>query len=123
MDEYLDLNKEPAQPPQQNPVSLILDSQNTLFSLEGKDSHFQEELIPSKGKNRSTFHNFQKHLITLIKKVTNIKKTELSCLPFGGRAYDLWRLFLSLRTTSKKNLYIIFGIDSRENEQSIRTAA
>jgi hypothetical protein len=111
MDIYLDLNNEPALPPQQNPVSPLLDSQNTLSSLAVRDSPPQEKSLPGKAKNRSAFHNFQKHLITLIKKVTIIKKTELACLPFGSRAYDLWRLFLSLRTTSKRNLYIIFGID------------
>ena len=111
MDIYLDLNNEPAPAPQPNPVSPLLDSQNTLSSLPVRDSPPQEKPLPGKAKNRSAFHNFQKHLITLIKKVTIIKKTELACLPFGGRAYDLWRLFLSLRTTSKRNLYIIFGID------------
>jgi hypothetical protein len=44
-------------------------------------------------KNKSIFHNFQKHLKTLLKKAITLRRNELASLPSGSRAYDLWRIF------------------------------
>jgi uncharacterized Fe-S cluster-containing MiaB family protein len=74
-------------------------------------------------KNRSVFHNFQKHLITVLRKVVSIKKAELSQQPSGNRAIDLWKIFVNLRSSSKKSLYIIFGTEGRENETSMKYMA
>lgn len=64
----------------------------------------------------SIFHNFQKHLITIIKKLVTID--ELTFNGFGNHklALDLWKTFLTSRSTSKKVFQITFGV-SNTNRQ------
>lgn len=104
-------------------IAKIIDIEHTLSNLSVENEDKIDPAEAQRRKNKSAFHNFQKHLLTLLKKVICIKKSELVQLPFGNRAYDLWRIFLSLKSSSKKNLYIIFGIAERENETNLRKTA
>jgi hypothetical protein len=80
-------------------------------------------LSPVQPGNKSIFHNYQKHLITLLKKIISISKNELVHVPFGSCAYSLWRVFLNYCVFSKQSLYIIFGIDEKDNEKVLRAMA
>ena len=56
------------------------------------------------------FHNFQKHIITLLKRIINIRRIELLNCFSGLRAYQLWKLFKISKEYTKKTLYMIFGV-------------
>ncbi len=66
-------------------------------------------------KNRSIFHNVQKHLITFLKKIS-IRRIDLVNKPSGLRAYELWRIFKASKDYTKKGLYMIFGVAEEHNE-------
>jgi hypothetical protein len=88
-------------------VSNILNSQNTCSSLPLENEPKGNAVLR---KTKSIFHNFQKHVLTLLKKIIIVKKSEFAHLPSGNRAYDLWKIFKGLGSSAKKNLYIIFGV-------------
>jgi hypothetical protein len=67
-------------------------------------------LVSKTTKSRSVFHNFQKHLIALLKKIIRIKDVELARYHSGNIARDLWKIFMGMSSFSKKNLHIIFGV-------------
>lgn len=79
------------------------------LALMGIHEIAEPSVLPMRGK--SIFHNFQKHLLTLLKKTITIKKYELINVPFGIVAYDLWKVFLRCSVPSKKILFIIFGVE------------
>lgn len=70
----------------------------------------------------SIFHNFQKHLITIIKKLVNIG--EMTFYGYGNHklAFNLWKTFLASRGTSKKVFQITFGVSNttRREEELIK---
>ena len=56
------------------------------------------------------FHNFQKHIITLLKKIVYIRRADISHKLAGARALELWKIFREGRDFSKKSLYLVFGV-------------
>lgn len=61
-------------------------------------------------KNKSIFHNFQKHVITLLKRIAIVKRVELLNEPSGLKAYQLWKIFKISKDFTKKTLYMVFGV-------------
>lgn len=68
---------------------------------------------------KSILHNFQKHLITLLKKIAFIQRTDVVNQRAGVRAYDLWRLFKQQKDFSKKSLYLAFGVAEGSDDSLI----
>ncbi len=64
----------------------------------------------------SAFHNLQKHLITLLKRIVHLKRVDLPNSSQGLQAYELWKIFLEGKGCSKKSLYIIVGLASQNKE-------
>ena len=60
----------------------------------------------------SIFHNFQKHLITIIKKLVHISRDTFEGYECGPLAADLWAAFLSSKGQSKRIFHLIFGVAS-----------
>lgn len=65
----------------------------------------------------SIFHNFQKHLITIIKKLVNIHELTFHGYPNHHLAFDLWKTFLMCRSSSKKVFQITFGVCNTNRQQ------
>lgn len=80
-----------------------------------ESDHKEHDETSKKTKRKSIFHNFQKHLITLLK-----KHFRIGVKTFEGReecqlAFALWHAFSKTKSYNKKILHIIFGI--QENTQ------
>lgn len=82
-----------------------------------------------KSRPKSIFHNFQKHLIVVLKKLVPIRKYELERCSEGGIAYKLWRIFIETPSYNKRVLQTILGNDDcwteiesakKENTSQIR---
>lgn len=65
----------------------------------------------------SIFHNFQKHLITIIKKLVLIDDLTFNGFGSNKLAVDLWKTFLASRSTSKKVFQITFGVSNTSHPQ------
>lgn len=74
------------------------------------------ESTPSK-KQKSVFHNFQKHLITLIKKFIHLPKNSLVFEPFGPIAHNIWHQFMASGISNKKMLNLVFGSTEMNREE------
>lgn len=62
------------------------------------------------------FHNFQKHLITLIKKFIVLTNDDADGLKINGLAIALWAAFMKTRSFNKKILHMIFGVQENLQE-------
>lgn len=72
------------------------------------DSLLQHE-TPTAPRRKSIFHNFQKHLITLIKKFINLQDSNASTR-LSPLALHLWDCFMKTRSFNKKMLHMVFGV-------------
>ncbi len=57
----------------------------------------------------SIFHNFQKHLITIIKKLVSVNERTFGEQKNGKLARSIWNAFLRSKSKSKKVFQVIFG--------------
>jgi hypothetical protein len=58
---------------------------------------------------KSVNHNFQKHAVVTIKKLTRGLANSLDYSPIGAIARQMWNIFLSCGLKSKRMLVILFG--------------
>ena len=65
----------------------------------------------------SIFHNFQKHLITIIKKLVHIGEDTFEGYDCGALARSLWEVFLKCKGQSKKIFHLIFGVASHSSTE------
>ena len=66
---------------------------------------------PSKAKRvKSSFHNFQKHLITIIRKFVSFSRSKLLSEEGGALAHALWSVFLEDSAANKRALHLAFGV-------------
>lgn len=65
-----------------------------------------------KKHKKSIFHNFQKHLISTIKKYMNFSKNRHSDLPESKVAFELWQGFMKTSSFNKRLLHIVFGVET-----------
>lgn len=78
---------------------------------------FGNEMVLQK-KKKSIFHNFQKHLITLLKKYFRVGHKTVEGAEENQLAFQLWQAFIKTRSYNKKILHIIFGIQGTSQLQS-----
>jgi hypothetical protein len=64
---------------------------------------------------KSILHNFQKHLITFLKKFMHFHKNKLLNEPSGIIAHALWLNFLENGSFNKKVLKLVFGFAEMNN--------
>lgn len=80
--------------------------------LTSPSESIQEEIPttqPQK-KNKSIFHNFQKHLITLLKKHITMDSTTFGDSELKDLALALFQAFRKSKLSNKRMLHIIFGM-------------
>lgn len=65
----------------------------------------------------SIFHNFQKHLITVIKKLIQINELTFEGFESSELAVELWQTFMRGRSQSKKIFQMIFGMTGQGRAQ------
>ena len=70
-------------------------------------------------KNKSIFHNLQKHLVAFLKRAVVLKRVDLIRQPEGLNAYELWKIFRDGKSCTKKSLYIIVGLASTHNKENM----
>jgi hypothetical protein len=63
-------------------------------------------------RDPSIFHNYQKHIITVLKKYCRFGPLTFSQNQYGKAANSLWQVFLKMRTCSKKIFNIVFGFSA-----------
>jgi hypothetical protein len=83
--------------------------QSRSDTLEYQLDSFPQHETPTAPRRKSIFHNFQKHLITLIKKFINFQNSNSSAR-LSPLALALWDCFMKTRSFNKKMLHMVFGV-------------
>lgn len=72
----------------------------------------EDNFIPTsvrQKKAKSAFHNFQKHLISLLRRFIHIRKDKIAGDETGVLADALWTIFIEAKAYNKKILNLVFG--------------
>ena len=81
---------------------------STILSNESVQEEAPKPQSPK--KNKSIFHNFQKHLITLLKKHISIEANTFGDSELKDLALALFQAFRKSKLSNKRMLHIIFGL-------------
>lgn len=96
-----------------------IDTANELTNshlLEPPSVILEERETQGERRRKSIFHNFQKHLITLIKKFIVLPIDDSDRLRFSDLALVLWAAFMKTRSFNKKILHMVFGLQESIKE-------
>jgi hypothetical protein len=94
------------------PLELNIKEGNSSTNNEKLEVDHEDE------RKNSVFHNFQKHLITVIKRLVHFSKDSLGNHHLGQLAFSLWLAFCKTRSQSKKICHIIFGVPNPSKRQA-----
>lgn len=80
---------------------------------EELDSKSEEQQSQSQEKTRSSFHNFQKHLVTTLRKCFSMAQMQLPINEEGPEKI-LWNFFMQCPKMTRTLIYLVFGGASLE---------
>jgi hypothetical protein len=83
-------------PPEEKTSDIKKDANTMEFIIEEHENHSeyrQDQETPAGKRTRSPFHNFQKHLLTLLRKHVWVRPKTFEETHCGKLAHSLWQIF------------------------------
>lgn len=80
--------------------------------MEEQPEYLSQALDLAPRRKKSIFHNFQKHMITLLKNFIRFDDIMTEDGPSQQLAKEIWQAFKKTRCFNKKCLHLLFGVAS-----------